>query len=1026
MAYDNELLFENDLITFLYTSCGWEKEVLKYPTEEDLINNWANILFNSNNTIDCLNNCPLTSGEMRQIMNLINDLKSPYELNSKLINAGTVTIIRENEDDELHYHKPVTLKIYDKTEIANGKSRYQIVEQPKFKTTNPIFPNRRGDIMLLINGMPLFHIELKKSNIDISQAENQIEKYMANNAFTGIFSLVQIFIAMNPEDAVYYANPGPDGKFNPLYYFHWTDSQNNYIKEWNKFAYSLLMIPRAHELIGFYTVPDASDGKLKVLRPYQIYAADNIFDKVSKSHWTKSEQKAGYVWHTTGSGKTLTSFKTAQLIAKRGVADKVVFLIDRVELGEQSYLDYKNFANVDDSIYDTSNTDALIRLLKSDDSDEKVIISSIQKMGRIADGDASPSQINKIKSKKVVFIIDECHRDQNGLMHQNIESVFPNAMFFGFTGTPDHKETVMIFGDELHRYTIAHAVRPDDHNVLGFDRYKICVFKDSELREKVGLKKANAKTVEEALTDPKKRRIFEYYMNKGEKECSMLEIESDVPVSQFETDKYRKSVAKDIIDNWLIRSSNSLFHAIFATSSIKEAILYYYLFTENETVLNNNLKVTAIFDPSEDNGDDAAFKMGGITRILTDYNKMFGVSFKYSRYSEFKKDVCRRLAHKEPYKSIDKDKQINIVIVVDQLLTGFDSKWINTVYLDKILQGKNFIQAASRTNRLFGPEKKHGTIVWYRYPHTTEKLFDDAIAEYSGNKPLGVLVNRLEKNLNSMNRLFNEIKEHFELVGIKNFEKIYDDLDWKIKFQTLFSLLNSILYSAKLQGFFWKQLHYEFKHDDKASTFVDVKFDENIYLTLVQRYKELFTLIASGDEEPPFAIDPYIIEIQSDRIDYNYLNSRFKQFVKDLNKGDLKAKKKALDDLHKSFAFLSQEDQTFARQFLNDVENGLAIEEGKNFTDYIAEYKTKARNDEVYKISSGLGINEEKFKELLNLHPTEANLNAFNRYDELFDTLDIDKAKVYLEGKLDTKFKNKREVKMAADAYLRKVLLNGI
>lgn len=1026
MAYDDELVFEHDLVTYLYTACGWEKEVIKYPTEEDLIQNWANILFDNNNTIDSLNNCPLTRGEMEKIVDIINELKSPYELNSKLINAGTVTITRENEDDKLHFGKPVTLKIYDKTEIAHGKSRYQIVEQPRFKTTNPVYPNRRGDIMLLINGMPVFHIELKKSKIDISQAENQIEKYMANGAFTGIFSLVQIFIAMNPEDAVYYANPGPDGKFNPLYYFHWTDSQNNYIKEWNNFAHSLLMIPRAHELIGFYTVPDASDGILKVLRPYQIYAVLDIFDKVSKSHWTKSEQKAGYIWHTTGSGKTLTSFKTAQLIAKMGIADKVVFLIDRIELGEQSYLDYKNFANVDDSIYDTNNTGALIRLLKSDNKDEKVIISSIQKMGRIADGDAKPSEINKIKSKKVVFIIDECHRDQNGLMHQSIENVFSNAMFFGFTGTPDHKETVMIFGDELHRYTIAHAVRPEDHNVLGFDRYKVCIFKDKDLRQEVGLKKANAKIVPEALNDPEKKKIFDYYMNNGEKECSMIEIESNIPVSQFTTDTYRRSVVKDITENWEIRSSDSLFHAIFATSSIKEAILYYYLFTDKTFLPNNNLKVTAVFDPSEDNGEDAAFKMKGITQILTDYKEMFGLSYTYANYGEFKKDVCRRLAHKEPYKTIEKDKQINIVIVVDQLLTGFDSKWINTVYLDKVLKGKNFIQAASRTNRLFGPEKKHGTVVWYRYPHTTELYFDMAIGEYSGNKPFGVLVNKLEQNLNSMNNLFEEIKEHFELAGIKNFEKNSDELDWKIKFVKLFSLFNGVLYSAKLQGFFWKQSHYEFSHENKPVTFVDIKFNENIYLTLVQRYKELFTGKSDEKEEPPFAIDPYIIEIKSDRIDYDYLNSRFKQYYKDLNKGDLKSKKKALDDLHKSFAFLSQEDQAFARQFLHDVEDGLAIEEGKDFTDYIAEYRTKARNDEVHKISSGLGINEEKFKELLNLHPTEANLNAFNRYNELFDTLDINKAKSYLEKKQDIKFANKRDVKIAADSFLRKVLINGI
>lgn len=481
MPYSDELLFEQDLIKFLYTSCGWEKEIIKYPTEEDLIRNWANILFNNNNDVDHLNNQPLTDGEMRQILGQIEALSSPYKLNT-FINGKTVTIVRDNENDKEHFGKPVTLKIYDRNEIAAGSSRYQIVEQPIFKTTNNVYPRRRGDIMLLINGMPVYHIELKKTNVDITQAEVQIEKYMVNHAFTGIFSLIQIFIAMNPEDAVYFANPGPDGIFNPLYYFHWTDSQNEIISEWQKFAHSLLMIPRAHEMIGFYTVADASDGVLKVMRPYQVYAAYNISNKVASAHWTKLEQKAGYVWHTTGSGKTLTSFKTAQLISNMSKADKVVFLIDRVELGEQSFGDYKNFANVDESINDTSNTDALIRLLKSDESDEKVIISSIQKMSRIKADKIPQTVLEKIRSKKIVFIVDECHRDQNGEMHQSIEHTFPTAMFFGFTGTPDYEETKMIFGDEIHRYTIAHGIR--DKNVLGFDPKYIHIFDDQDLRKK--------------------------------------------------------------------------------------------------------------------------------------------------------------------------------------------------------------------------------------------------------------------------------------------------------------------------------------------------------------------------------------------------------------------------------------------------------------------------------------------------------------------------------------------------------------
>ena len=716
MPYNDELLFERDLINYLQQSCGWKDGLIKNPTEEDLIKNWANILYENNNDIDHLNGCRLTDGEMRQILGQIDALKSPYKLNT-FINGKSVTIIRDNQDDSAHFSSPVTLKIYDRMEIAAGNSRYQIVEQPRFKTTNNVYPNRRGDLMLLINGMPVYHIELKKSGVPLSQAETQIQKYMINNAFTGIFSLIQVFIAMNPEESVYFANPGLDGKFNPLYYFHWTDINNEYINEWHKFAHSLLMIPRAHEMIGFYTVPDASDGVLKVLRPYQVYAALNVSNTVSASHWTKAEQKAGYIWHTTGSGKTLTSFKTAQLIANMNTkADKVVFLIDRVELGDQSYTDYTNFANVDVSINNTSDTDALIKLLKSDEADEKVIITSIQKMSRIKEGDVPQSVINKIRGKHIVFIVDECHRDQNGEMHQNIEHTFPTAMFFGYTGTPDHALTKDIFGSEKHRYTIAHGIR--DRNVLGFDPYEVHIFDDNDLRVKVGLNLVHAVTEAEAMADDMKRDKYLYYLNQGTEHCPMTEIEKHIPVTQYQTDNYRRKVVENILKRWTVRSYNSLFHAIFATSSIPEAIEYYKIFREEREKGNHSLNVTALFDVSDDNGNNAILKMQGITQILNDYRDMFGQSYTHANYDKFKKDLCKRLAHKDPYINLEINQQLNIVIVVDQLLTGFDSKWINTVYLDKMQRSKNFIQTASRTNRLFGPEKKHGTIVWYRYPHT--------------------------------------------------------------------------------------------------------------------------------------------------------------------------------------------------------------------------------------------------------------------------------------------------------------------
>ncbi|PKK86944.1 MAG: DEAD/DEAH box helicase, partial [Tenericutes bacterium HGW-Tenericutes-8] len=312
MAFDNESIFEKELISVL-SQYGWEKDIIKNPTEEDLLKNWANILFINNREIDRLNNQPLTASEMLQILEQINSLRTPIKLNG-FINGKTVSIKRDNPKDKLHFGKEISLKIYDRMEIAAGSSKYQIVSQPNFKTPG-ILNDRRGDLMLLINGMPVIHIELKKSGIPVSQAANQIEKYSREGAFRGIFSLIQIFVAMTPEESLYFSNPGEDNKFNPNFYFHWADFNNEPINDWKEFTAKLLSIPMAHQLIGFYTVADNTDGLLKVMRSYQYYAAYAISDKVSKTDWTARNNLGGYVWHTTGSGKTMTSFKSAQLIA---------------------------------------------------------------------------------------------------------------------------------------------------------------------------------------------------------------------------------------------------------------------------------------------------------------------------------------------------------------------------------------------------------------------------------------------------------------------------------------------------------------------------------------------------------------------------------------------------------------------------------------------------------------------------------------------------------------------------------------
>ena len=454
-GFDKEKDFEEALIKALQRN-GWEQNVIRHPTEEDLLKNWANILYENNQGIDRLNKIPLNAEEMNDILKQVQDARTPQALNG-FINGKTISIKRKNPEDTLHYGKEVSLKLYDRMEIAAGQSRYQIVQQPEFSRKCPVLQDRRGDLMLLINGMPVFHIELKKSGIPVSEACHQIEKYAHEGIFTGLFSLVQIFVAMNPEEMLYFANPGPEARFNPDFYFHWADFNNEPVNDWKKLTQCFLNIPMAHQLIGFYTVADSSDGVLKVMRSYQYYAANKISDRVARQDWRSGSQLGGYIWHTTGSGKTMTSFKSAQLIANSKDADKVVFLMDRIELGTQSLKEYRAFADNADDVQGTEDTVALISKLKSNNPKDTLIVSSIQKMSNIHEGETGKlvaKDLERMKSKRIVFIIDECHRSTFGDMLSTIKATFPNALFFGFTGTPVFTEnermltTADIFGNE--------------------------------------------------------------------------------------------------------------------------------------------------------------------------------------------------------------------------------------------------------------------------------------------------------------------------------------------------------------------------------------------------------------------------------------------------------------------------------------------------------------------------------------------------------------------------------------------------
>ena len=1051
-TFKNEAEFEAALVNRL-KHFGWTGGVLHQPDEQDLLDNWAHILYKNNPGIDRLNGCPLTQGEMQQILEQIAALRTPMRLNG-FINGKTVSIKRDNPDDAAHFGKEVSLYIYDRLDIAAGRSVYQIAEQPRFKAASARLNDRRGDVTLLINGMPLIHIELKRSGVPVSQACNQIQKYAHEGVFSGLFSLVQIFVAMEPAETVYFANPGATGDFS-LFRFHWADFNNEPINDWNEVVRYLLSIPMAHQLIGFYSVADDKDATLKVMRSYQYYAASAISDRVRKSRWYKESARGGYVWHTTGSGKTMTSFKSAQLIADSHDADKVVFLVDRIELGTQSLDEYRNFADDSMSVQATEDTDVLRAKLKSDDPADTLIVTSIQKMSNIHehDGGLTERDLERIRKKRIVFIVDECHRSTFGDMMQTIRRTFPTAMLFGFTGTPIQDEnqkkqntTTDVFGDELHRYSIADGIR--DHNVLAFDPYMVCTYKDRDVRREVALEKARADSEPDALADPKKRKTYLRYMDPSQVPMAGRRtadgswekgIEDYLPESQYRgTDgdgctggtpcDHFRMVFEDVMDGWTTLSHGGKFHAILATSSIPEAITYYRMFRDGAP----QLKVTALFDPNigndnPDNPTGSLFKEDGLVEILEGYSKLYpGKDYTIPTHAAFKRDVAARLAHKKPYVGIERhpEEQLDLLIVVNQMLTGFDSKWVNTLYLDKVLEYEGLIQAFSRTNRLFGPEKPFGVIRYYRRPHTMRQNVDDAVRLYSGDRPFGLFVDKLESNLKHINMCFEDIRGVFEGYGVQSFEKLPDSDAACARFAKLFKQLSDFIEAAKVQGFTWEKPAYEFNHDNGEETEVVMALNLQTYLILALRYKELFEREpGEGSDDVPFDIDGYLTEIDTGRIDTDYMNENFAKWLKKIDEGE--EAKAALELLHGSFASLTQEQQAAAELVIHAAQRGeLEIVPGKTLMDYINDFQKKGKDSQVDALVAALGVDEMKLRDLMARHVTEDNINEYGRFDALKETADPDKARDYFtgkEGKPIPKFK----VSMRLDKLLREFVIQG-
>lgn len=753
------------------------------------------------------------------------------------------------------------------------KNDFEVINQLRINTENS---HQRYDVIILINGLPVVQIELKKGDISHRKAMQQIVDYKnetGNGYANSLLCFMQMFIVSNSGRTLYFANNknqhfafNADEQFLPVYEL--ADIDNKKINNLYDFTDKFLTKCTLGEMISKYMVLVESEQKLLVMRPYQIYAVKAIVDCI------KDNRGNGYIWHTTGSGKTLTSFKTSTLLKNNPDIEKCLFVVDRKDLDRQTREEFNRFQ--EGSVEENTNTETLVRRLLSTDYADKVIVTTIQKLGLALDGTNKKNykeRLEPLSNKRMVFIFDECHRSQFGDNHKAIKEFFPNAQLFGFTGTPifdenatyniregeyaSYKTTKDIFQQELHAYTITHAI--EDKNVLRFH--------------------------------------IDYFKGKG-----TLNAKPGEAIAQ-------QAVVEAILEKHDTATNQRKFNAVLATASINNAIEYYKLFKEaqkrkqTENAEYVPLNIACVFSPpaegnkdiqqiqedltqeKEDNKQNPEEKKKALTEIITDYNKQFGANHSINEFDLYYQDVQRRIKdQKYSNKDYPHKNKIDITIVVDMLLTGFDSKYLNTLYVDKNLKYHGLIQAFSRTNRVLNDTKPYGNILDFR---SQQELVNQAIALFSGGNggnareiwlvdPSPVVMDKFKQAVEKLgvfmqdHNLLREPEEVYNLKGdaakitfIENFKEIqrlklqldqFTDLDEEQK-----TKIEAILPKENFQEFrssyietakqFQKRQQKE--GDDAPPEIQQLDFEFVLFASAVIDYDYIMNLIADSTQKKP-------------------------------------------------------------------------------------------------------------------------------------------------------------------------------
>ncbi len=816
-------------------------------TEADLWNNFKYILEQNNK--ERLNGQSLSDAEFEQVKNQL-QFSSFYKAGEWLVGEnGKVMVHVQRGTEKLH------LVVMNHEHIAGGSSVYEVINQYSAlasddKDITEVSRNRRFDVTLMINGLPMIHIELKNRQHSYMDAFWQIKKYISEGKFTGIFSAVQMFVVSNGVATKYFAAAGA-AELNPKFMSDWVDKENNPVMDYLEFAKSVLRIPEAHEMIARYTVLDEDAKRLILLRPYQIHAIESIRE-ASKTG------TSGYVWHTTGSGKTLTSYKaTRNLLMDIPAIDKTIFLIDRKDLDKQTTMAFQAYANNDlVDVDETDNVNDLKRKLKS--GDRQVIVTTIQKLQiliskRLQEGTV---EYSRIKNLKIAFVVDECHRAVTPKTKRELERFFGRSLWYGFTGTPRFAEnpypqlgdlprtTEELYGKRLHQYTIQNAIR--DRAVLGFQV------------EHNGPKN---------LVDETDSRIYD-------NEIHMLSV-LDIILN--------KSYHKLGFQN----GKGQTYEGILTTSSIQLAQKYYELLMKvknGETSLKIDEKMKqvlpdfpkfAITYSVTETEEGSHVNQEKMQESLNDYNKMFGTRYEISQIQGYNANLNKRLARKDA-KFKSRSEQLDLVIVVDRLLTGFDAPCMSAIFIDRQPMGlHDLIQAFSRTNRIFDKNKTYGQIVTFQAPKLFKETVERAVKLYSAGSTEEALVSEWEeiepafrKALAAL-RISAETPEKVPRMSVKE----------KKVFVRMFQVFDRLF--AQLKSFT--------KYED--SMLKEYGITEEEYEKYAGVYKNALEEIKlaegekdgqegkPGDEEEMIDLDYELLAYSSTKIDYEYIISLIQNIV---------------------------------------------------------------------------------------------------------------------------------------------------